>query len=133
MKQKLQEKLFKRFPTMFANKDLLPTESPMYWGIETGDGWFNLIWETCSRIEPLVGESFHFEQIKEKYGGLRMYYSGAITDEGEKIIEEAEEKSQTICEECGKPGENREINGWWATECGKCYAKRLRSKAFNKT
>jgi len=59
--------------------------------------------------------------VKEKFGGLR-FYIGCGTDEVFEIIEDAEDKSITICEECGKPGSLRN-DGWLVTRCDDCYKK----------
>ena len=77
--------------------------------IECGEGWRSLyepLLERCKveRIEPL--------QIKEKYGTLRFYVMQG-SDELFDAIAQAEEKSRTICEECGAPGELRDIGGGW--------------------
>jgi hypothetical protein len=63
-------------------------------------------------------------QIKEKYGGLRAY-CGGTTNEFFDIIDQAEEESYTICEECGEPGKPRDL-GWILTLCEKHYQERLR-------
>ena len=120
MNNKLQQKLFDRFPLMFKDKDLPLTETCMCWGIETGDGWYDLIFDTCLKLDKIVNKDFRFVQIKEKYGGLRMYFYGFYSDEVSKIISEAEDKSENICEVCGNVGKNREKNGWWKTRCNNC-------------
>ncbi len=54
MKQKLQKKLFTDFPKILfyvkknENKD---PRLPMAWGIETGDGWSDLICNLCKKIQ----------------------------------------------------------------------------------
>jgi hypothetical protein len=54
-------------------------------------------------------------QVKEKYGGLRFYYSG-----GDEIIEAyvhvAEMISERTCEVCGAPGKMQD-GGWTVTRC----------------
>lgn len=56
-----------------------------------------------------------FDQIKEKYGGLRIYYSG-----GDKyvqgVVSMAEEMSYKVCEVCGNPGKPNK-GGWISTLC----------------
>lgn len=59
----------------------------MFWGIETGDGWYDIIDALCEALESVyttgvgVGDEFVeikpqviADQIKEKYGTLRFYY-----------------------------------------------------------
>ena len=60
-------------------------------------------------------------QIKEKFGGLR-FYIGCGTQEMFDLIEDAEDKSITICEECGRPGTLRN-GGWLVTRCDDCNNK----------
>jgi hypothetical protein len=103
----------------------------MYWGVETGDGWESIIREACSKAEPLIAKwiedhkndadfnkdfSPRFAQIKEKFGTLRLYFT--TYPEGFDEIEiEAEKKSETTCEQCGKTGKTRG-QGWYYTSCG---------------
>lgn len=123
MKTELQERIYKEFPNMFAGRKLPLTQSLMCFGLEIGDGWFDLIRKTCKKIKPLTvkDEDFRFNQIKEKFGELRMYTETYI-EEVEDIIDEATEKSLKICETCGKPGKLRETKShWFLTACDKCY------------
>ena len=56
MKEELQKKLYEKYPLTFADKDKSAQESCMYWGIDTGDGWYDLIDDLCSKLEPLIEE-----------------------------------------------------------------------------
>ena len=65
-----------------------------------------------------VPESVHqvtLDQVKEKFGTLRFYYTG-----GDSVIDGmvrmAESMSGVMCEECGTPGERRG-GGWVRTLC----------------
>jgi len=60
-------------------------------------------------------------QVKEKFGTLRFYMTSG-TEEMYNLIHEAEEKSGTICEDCGKPGKIRH-GGWIRTLCDECCTK----------
>jgi len=55
------------------------------------------------------------QDVKEKFGGLRFYVSGA-SDKVYNYIEFAEALSHRTCEECGAPGERRS-GGWIKTLC----------------
>ena len=66
-----------------------------------GPGWAKLIDELFDRM-PEGAEVF---SIKEKFGGLRI--DGIGTDDLEI---ELEERSHKICEECGEPGELRDLS-----------------------
>lgn len=55
------------------------------------------------------------DQVKEKFGGLRFYYSGG--DEYiSGLVSMAESMSYATCEECGNPGKPN-IGGWIRTLC----------------
>ena len=77
--------------------------------IECGTGWGELLDKLCADIERELNKDaelkkeFKIAQIKEKFGGLR-FYTYSVTDEIDKIIDEAEKKSFTICEVCGDKG-----------------------------
>ncbi len=60
-------------------------------------------------------------QVKEKFGTLRFYMTGG-TDEMYDITDEAQCKSDTICETCGQPGKLRG-RGWLYTRCAPCWKK----------
>ncbi len=78
---------------------------------ECGPGWHPLIHETLSRIAAIVGDTSGLDimQIKEKYARLVIYFkardaAARFEDEIERVVGEAEERSATICDQCGKPG-----------------------------
>lgn len=65
MKKELQDKILNDHPLLFADKHKGPKETCMYFGIETGDGWYDLIYEACSKIEPLI-EKYIEENLDTK-------------------------------------------------------------------
>jgi hypothetical protein len=89
---------------------------------ECGEGWNDLIWDTLEKLEVDLKESdSQIMIIKEKFGELRIqgYING--TEKIYGIIQDAEIKSQTICEECGsKKGKNKNRSGWYKTMCPTC-------------
>ena len=120
MRPELEEKLFADFPTLFANREI--PQSPMAFGIECGDGWHGILRCACRRIsfhEAMAGRSeFRFAQVKEKWGILRLYYSGGdgfVTG----VIAMAEAMSSVTCERCGAPGKTND-SGWLSTLCEGC-------------
>ncbi len=79
------------------------------WGIECGDGWFDLIdalceclqfWTDHNNGEPQVV----VRQVKQKFGTLRFYCKG-VNERQRGMIDMAVTMSNRICEECGAPGE----------------------------
>lgn len=94
----------------------------MVFGFECGDGWFELIKKLCEKLKALDLKDFKVLQVKEKFGGLRFYVNGIElnkADEAYRLIDEAEAKSLTVCEECSKPGKPNEM-GWINTLCDSC-------------
>jgi len=55
------------------------------------------------------------DQVKEKFGTLRFYYSGG-DDYIRGLVSMAESMSGVTCEECGKPG-TQTSGGWIKTVC----------------
>ena len=90
-------------------------------GLEIGRGWFPLVEPIIDRVQDLNenGSDVNILQIKEKWGALRIYLLSAL-EELLKLASEAEEKSTRICEECGAPATQAEVNGWIYTRCPYC-------------
>ena len=110
------------------------------------DGWHRLVTEGCAVLNRLAPEGRWF-QIKEKMGGLRLYYHGGplrldiYTPKGlistrsdpeggtldlnqlNDVIHELEASSLRTCALCGGvQGVGRTVNlgGWWITICETC-------------
>jgi hypothetical protein len=97
----------------------------MAFGFMCGRGWLPLIYETLDKIQAIVdrdGLDIQVTEIKEKYGGLRIYLD-SDTDEIFELTQIAEEQSYNICEECSKPGKLHNVKGWWMTRCEACLKK----------
>ncbi len=78
---------------------------------ECNSGWEGLLREVFDVVKAHVADpaSFSLSQIKEKFGGLRIYYGlDSASDEAheaiQKAVDAAEEKSYRTCELKGKPG-----------------------------
>jgi hypothetical protein len=83
MKESNENTLVKRFPKIFKDYRTDPRQSPMAFGFECGDGWFQLIYDLCSDIESICKESgieVTAVQVKEKFGGLRFYFHNTIKE-----------------------------------------------------
>jgi hypothetical protein len=79
-----------------------------------GKGWASLINEVFDFIEQQKITNIRIIQVKEKWGGLRIY-TDLIHDVLDEKIRDAERRSFTICEVSGAPGELRNCNGWYRT------------------
>ena len=132
MKVELQNELFEKYPKIFRQKDLPMNQTAMCWGIEPGDGWFNIIDMLCLQIQWYIEHNLPEDQIKgniqveatqvkEKFGTLRFYYHGG--DEFiHGLVSMAEGMSGRTCEECGNPG-TQNSTGWIKTQCEPCKNK----------
>ena len=131
MKQELDELLCKRYPQMMINRNLPMTETCMCWGFACGDGWFNILDQLMGNIQhhldwknkngPVVAQ-VTLDQVKEKFGTLRFYYSGG-DDYISGMVSLAESMTGVTCEECGNVGERRG-GGWVHTYCTPCEEAR---------
>jgi len=135
VKQEVQEKLYKKYPKIFKQKDLPMTETCMCWGINCADGWYalidNLCWYISKTVEHEKCPPIEAVQVKQKFGGLRFYTGGIdkkISSEINNYINFAEGLSLSICEECGTTTDVKQTkSGWVVTLCPTCMEK------FNRT
>jgi len=165
MNTKLEKKLFNKYPKLFRQKDLPVDRTAMCWGLQCDDGWYDLIDKVCEYLQDMINwnnwPQIEFNTVKEKFGGLRIYWD--MKCKGEKEFNEdkklkkkyssyteyrnhcyniyefidgaislAEHLSYSICELCGKEGKRRNIYGWVHTLCDDCVKKyRNRFKGGN--
>jgi hypothetical protein len=124
MKKELDEQLCQKYPLIFANRHRPMNETAMCWGFDCGDGWFNILDQLCLNIQyyiewknkkETVVEQVVADQVKEKFGTLRFYYSGG-DEHIAGMVAMAESMSSVTCEDCGKPGRSRGF-GWITTVC----------------
>jgi hypothetical protein len=118
MNKDLEKKLIDEFPMFFVDMYGDPMKTCMHWGCTCGDGWFNIIYEACKKIAAVDKGTFKFTQIKEKFGGLRLYGPG--DHEIVKIINAAEIESYKVCEQCGKRENITTEGSWVQTLCKDC-------------
>jgi len=140
MNKNKQEKIYKRYPDIFKEKDLSCQETNMCWGIACGDGWEILIYAICNEIENIKrfypGVNIVATQVKEKFGGLRFYYRlennesieyneceyDRINAMVDGAISIAESLSYAICEKCGSTDQVKKHtnNMYIRSLCKKC-------------
>lgn len=118
MKQELQQKLYDDFPDLYQQRHLSIQASCMPWGFDCGEGWFSLIYDLSKKITAIAPD-VQATQVKEKFGGLRFYFSGG-NDEVYELVDAAEDESYKICENCGSRDGVTQSKGWIRTECEKC-------------
>ena len=131
MSPKLTNKLFNKYPKIFADKDKPITQS-LIRTIDTEDGWYDLIDNLCGFIQERVDKNSHLgieqvkaAQVKQKMSGLRFYYDGGDDIIIEGAVQFAESLSYRICEVCGTMKEvGHTTKGWLTTCCGTCYMEK---------
>lgn len=84
-------------------------------GADCGPGWVPII-EPVLALCEIYGVGV--DQIKEKFGGLRIY-TGHSHDVVDAAIHDAETLAWKTCEECGAEGKRRS-GGWIRTLCEEC-------------
>lgn len=120
MNAEREAQIVEKYPTFFPNIHGDPTKTCLAWGIAIGDGWADLFEKLCADIKAAnPPEDFQFLQIKEKFGGLRAYYSQA-NEAIHKLVDQAERDSYTICETCGSKDSVTSEGAWITTLCTKC-------------
>jgi hypothetical protein len=150
MKTELQRKLILEFPQFFTTdqkmyigdkpimeevEELFNQKEmvlPIQFGVECGDGWFVLLQQLLRSIESHLNPEnswpskeripLQIDQIKEKFSGLRFYYSGG-DDEVRGMVRLAERLSYCICEHCGSTINVGRTSGWLITICESCVNK----------
>jgi len=106
-----------------------PAHTIQLFGIECGDGWFDLIYTLSYKLEREIRKqpveergAYAAVQVKEKFGGLR-FYQDCFSYNMMSLISEAEKESTTICEYCGNTGKIDQSMAWWKTLCDRCKKK----------
>jgi hypothetical protein len=114
------------YPKMFAGK---------YGGFAVGAGWYPILETLCANIQSHIDwrvkqgkdiAQVEVDQIKEKFGGLRFYYSGG-DDEISGMVRMAEAWADIACEECGAAGKRRS-GGWIRTLCDRHEEEHQKNK-----
>ena len=126
MKKELQNKLYKKYPELFVQKDWDMSKTCMCWGICCGDGWFHLIDNLCACITSYCKhnkkEIPQLVQLKQKFGSLRVY-----SDNSNRLVDGmtwlAEHMSENICEDCGSIEGIKSTTGWIRNLCPSCMKK----------
>jgi hypothetical protein len=130
MKKELELKLVEKYPAILQDYNGDEMKTCMHWGMECDDGWYALLDNLLQKLDYISNHSdvqVIADQIKEKFGTLRFYYSTvAKTDSNlnvivckivDDIVSIAERQSAHICENTGKDGTLCGRNGWLRTLC----------------
>ena len=108
------------------NEELI--DSNYTWENELPEGWRKAfcpqIWDELKAILEKANyvKEFRFDQIKEKYGTLRLYHNGvpeSIYDEVSAWESKYEDLSEQVCIHCGKQAQYM-TPGWISFICEDC-------------
>ena len=127
---------------LYCNASLPMTKTCMCWGFETGEGWWQVLRRLSCELEALnllVYDKWKVriqaDQVKEKFGTLRFYYSVECDNYNEvglaakKIIDDFESKKdygyfglKTVVDEKGHSvdevdGDGRTVAVWHPPKC----------------
>lgn len=103
------------------------------WENEVDKGWGPLVRLACDYLRNNYPKC-RILQVKEKFGGLRFYFSAeAYPEETSKEIYEyigsLENKSFQTCERCGAPGSPQNVTRYWVkTVCADCAELEVSSR-----
>jgi hypothetical protein len=70
MKAELQRKIFEKYPKIFSDRTKPKTETCMCWGLEVGDGWYNLIDILCEALTYTYTTSVEVDEEDGKHLGI---------------------------------------------------------------
>lgn len=68
MTPELQQKLYDKYPEIFVQKDQSMRQTCMCWGIEVGNGWYNILDALCANI---MGHAMNQRKDIEMYRRFR--------------------------------------------------------------
>lgn len=103
---------------------------PDGWGrwVSCSRGWYPIVIQ-LDRDLAAIDPEYELHQCKEKFAGLRYYYraSESVTESDQQrmdaLVDEAEERCEATCEQCGEPGHRYSSrHGWLRTLCAACAA-----------
>ena len=128
MNKDLDKYLMDKHGFLYRDRSLPMTETCMCWGFDVDDGWFDILEKLGDGISGLLElvteeerEQFCVEQVKEKFGSLRYYFTAPdkLHQAISALVRVAEADSRATCELCGKRGEIRS-GGWLKCLCDGC-------------
>lgn len=90
--------------------------------VECQDGWY---WLLRAALHHMEKSGVFATQIKEKFGGLRIY-TGALSEMLDGVITGIEDASYSTCEVCGAPGHVETKNRWLRVRCTRCAESEAR-------
>lgn len=103
MSPELEQKLFNKYPKIFKDNTKSPQETCMCWGLECGDGWYELIDVLCEaltytfttsiQVDEEDGKRLGIEPYKDVKGELNYYFS---VEPPQVVADQVKEKFGTL-------------------------------------
>lgn len=119
--------ILERYPSLFGRGSWMLDKTPLGWGFTCGEGWYPILDRLFADLAAIAREDalkLEVQQVKEKFGGLRVYVRGS-TARVQARIAQAEEEAEAACERCGGPSPGiRTHGGWYSNLCDACLKKR---------
>ena len=90
-------------------------------------GWWEIIERLDKQLQMVFPDGYTIEQIKEKFGVLRYYWTapqGASVDNiklARGCVSTAESDSKRVCMVCGSAGKHHTEVSWHCTLCDDCF------------
>lgn len=98
--------------------------------ISCGIGWYELLrafFDEAGAAGRRAATRITILQIKEKFGGLRIYFQMDGDETSVQAVRDAEHAAEaasfSVCEACGAAGELRDHGGWMVTLCDAHWQK----------
>lgn len=66
MTKELEQKLIEKYPELFVQHNLPMTQTCLCWGLECGDGWFELIDLLCHQLMQPKKQAEHTLEVAQK-------------------------------------------------------------------
>ncbi len=89
------------------------------------EGWRGIVAALCDKLAER--QNIRVSQVKEKFGGLRVYVhaahelpEGAPTDWASELVRAAESEAAHTCQRCASPNATLRRGPWWLTLCDGC-------------
>jgi len=124
MKEELELKLVEKFPKFLKDYKGDPKESRLAFGVECGNGWYNIIHDCFTQLEAMCkfdkSLKINIQQIKEKFGTIRIYASVDCDKDITRsivyaLITHTETLSEDVCEVAGDYGSLCKRGMWYKT------------------
>lgn len=103
MSPELEQKIFNKYPKIFKDSTKSPQETCMCWGLEVGDGWYELIDVLCEaltytfttsvRVDEEDGKRLGIEPYKDIKGDLSYFFR---VEPPQVVADQVKEKFGTL-------------------------------------